>query len=335
MLEIQFHPADIRKQVRYVFLPREKLFLFGTAALLVLAVLVAGLALSPRALAWARLCFEQARAERENRSEHAALRAHIGTIGELERRIESCRLAYARFSLFLGVPQTDTDSGGAENGTPDYSGEAALARCDRLASEAGLLLSGVEDLLRVASNEGEMLRLVPSVSPLPPGTFVLSSPFGQRRSPFTGEAEFHTGIDLAAPEQTRVMATGDATVAFAGRVASAVSVRLWRLGNIVVLLHGDRYISVYGHLRDVVVTGGQRVRRGEVVGTVGNSGWSTSPHLHYEVRARENAQEQPRPVDPRIFVLNCNWSEVGSRLVADRWAPQQAFDPLPTVRPTR
>ncbi len=108
-----------------------------------------------------------------------------------------------------------------------------------------------------------------------PYSVPVTSPFGWRRHPVTGEMAFHSGIDLGASLGTPVLATADGLVDFAG-VAGGY-------GNLVTLTHGDRQTQ-YAHLDTIAVRVGQRVRRGQVLGTVGATGRVTGPHLHYEVR---------------------------------------------------
>jgi murein DD-endopeptidase MepM/ murein hydrolase activator NlpD len=88
---------------------------------------------------------------------------------------------------------------------------------------------------------------------------------------------------------------------------------------------------VYGHLESITVRRGQQLRRGERLGTVGSTGWSTSPHLHYEVRVVRGGQDEAEPADPRIFILNYQWK--GHEALLDRGyvAPPGAFDHLPGV----
>jgi murein DD-endopeptidase MepM/ murein hydrolase activator NlpD len=103
----------------------------------------------------------------------------------------------------------------------------------------------------------------------------LTSRFGYRNDPFTGARSFHTGIDLAAPTGTNVAATLDGTVATTG--FSAV------YGNYVILSHGGNYQSLYAHLSAFSVKRGQAISQGAFIGKVGNTGYSTGPHLHFSV----------------------------------------------------
>ena len=118
---------------------------------------------------------------------------------------------------------------------------------------------------------------------------------------------------------------------FAGRYPLRKSVGWWRYGNLVVLSHDDEFRTLYGHCDEVLVKAGQRVEQGEKIATVGNTGWSTSPHLHYEVR-RRNAARDFAPVDPRIYILDRRWRDEERLLVRARSAPGQSnYEPLPTL----
>ena len=140
-------------------------------------------------------------------------------------------------------------------------------------------------LVQVAKDAGGILSALPSKLPLKSG---VNSGFGPRLSPWTREPEYHAGIDLAAAAGTPVKASAAGVVRFAG-VADGY-------GNSVILDHGAGVESRYGHLQTVGVARGQRVERGQPIGLSGNSGRSTAPHLHYEVRV------DGRPVDPRRLV---------------------------------
>lgn len=109
----------------------------------------------------------------------------------------------------------------------------------------------------------------------------ISSGFGPRRDPFTGQPSFHPGIDIVAPKGTIVRAPADGIVTFADHDPT--------LGNMLVIDHGYGVISRYGHLSAFLVHAGERVKRGDPIGRVGSTGRSTGPHLHYEVRVNDVA----------------------------------------------
>jgi murein DD-endopeptidase MepM/ murein hydrolase activator NlpD len=104
----------------------------------------------------------------------------------------------------------------------------------------------------------------------------LSSGFGGRSDPFSGEGAIHTGLDLTAPTGTPVRATADGIIKFAA----------WggQYGMLVIIDHGNGMQTYYGHMSQLAVVPGQEVRRGETLGRSGSTGRSTGPHLHYEVR---------------------------------------------------
>ncbi|HUJ86028.1 MAG TPA: M23 family metallopeptidase [Burkholderiales bacterium] len=106
----------------------------------------------------------------------------------------------------------------------------------------------------------------------------ISSRFGMRKHPFLHTWRQHRGVDYAAPLGTRVRATADGVIEFAGRKGG--------YGNVIILRNTGRYSTVYGHLRGFArgIHRGARVEQGEIIGFVGQTGWATGPHLHYEFR---------------------------------------------------
>lgn len=124
-------------------------------------------------------------------------------------------------------------------------------------------------------------RLVPSLWPV---LGPITASFGEREDPFTGEPAFHPGIDIGAPYGTPVRATANGVVVFAGVEEG--------YGRMVVIDHDFGISTCYAHLSGFNTQVGDRVNRGEVIGYVGDSGRSTGPHLHYEVRIHNT------PVNP-------------------------------------
>jgi murein DD-endopeptidase MepM/ murein hydrolase activator NlpD len=134
-----------------------------------------------------------------------------------------------------------------------------------------------------ASSRSRGEIVIPNGWPVDPEEAVVSSPFGARRG-----GSSHTGLDLRAPKGTPVWATADGTVVVAEREGA--------YGRTVVVDHGGGYTTRYAHLRRIKVERGERVKRGEVLGTVGESGNAGGVHLHYEVL------RDGRPVDPRPYL---------------------------------
>lgn len=334
MYEIQFHPADIRKPVRYFFLSRAGARWLMVGSILVGLVLIAGLLLAPLGIQSLMLSSTLSRLHHLNELHTQVLDQRRASLDRLKRRVDAARVRQNQISLVLGTPQEDTGLGGTPVAPPfevtTKRAADALACGSRLTTESLALLALADEGVTFAHQHEELVRIVPSICPLPIGSFVLTSPFGERVSPFTNTKDFHTGLDLAAREGTSVLAPGDARVVFAGRFPLRRNVRWWRYGNVVVLHHGQRFVTIFAHLDEISVRRGRLVTRGDQIGTVGNSGWSTSPHLHYEVRAVRPEANQPVPVDPRIHILNYQWKGHESVLIQARTAPRPAFDPLPS-----
>ena len=120
-------------------------------------------------------------------------------------------------------------------------------------------------------------------SPLPQG--VLTSSYGMRISPITGMEKFHQGVDLAAPIGTPVLAARGGFVETTGTDTV--------YGNYIVLRHDNNTQSLYAHLSAIDVKMGMRVEKGNTIGKVGTTGWSTGPHLHFEMRIGGRAQQPP------------------------------------------
>jgi murein DD-endopeptidase MepM/ murein hydrolase activator NlpD len=116
----------------------------------------------------------------------------------------------------------------------------------------------------------------------------LSSDFGKRKHPVLKSTRHHHGVDLAAPEQSPIRAIAGGQVIYADPYAG--------YGNLVVVRHDDGMTSHYGHCRTIKVSIGQRVKPGQMIATVGSTGISTGPHLHFEIRV----DGQPR--DPELFL---------------------------------
>lgn len=190
-------------------------------------------------------------------------------------------------SVFYGRQPIDEEHGEVtvEQGTRDY---ASLAiRIDGAVSETLVREQGVLELYNTLSERQNLLSATPSIKPAR-GWF--TSKFGYRISPFTGRPVMHNGLDIAASPGAPVFAPADGIVSYAGYDPG--------YGKLVSIDHGYGVITRYGHLSRISVEVGQRVKRRDLVAAVGNTGRSTGPHLHYEVRVNNI------PVDPINYVLD-------------------------------
>ena len=161
---------------------------------------------------------------------------------------------------------------------------------DRLASighAANNHAMELQHLLSTLSQQKNLLSSIPSVAPVDGW---ITSGFGTRVSPFTGERTAHAGIDIAAPVGTPIMAPADGVVIFTGAKAG--------FGNFIMIAHGYGVVTRYGHNHQNLVQPGQKVGRGEQIGTVGETGRATGPHLHYEVVINGKLE------NPQKFILD-------------------------------
>ncbi len=146
-------------------------------------------------------------------------------------------------------------------------------RMDVLMKKIYIQSLSFDTIVDKAKNKQEMLQHIPGIQPLK--TYKYVSGFGTRMHPIYKTLRTHTGIDLVAPTGTKIYATGD------GVVTSAKFERGY--GKAIVINHGYQYQSMYAHCSEILVHQGQKVKRGEVIGLVGNTGVSTGSHLHYEI----------------------------------------------------
>lgn len=153
------------------------------------------------------------------------------------------------------------------------------------------LLHGLESRLQlVRSNVDRRNELAAATPSIWPTHGWLSSGMGNRADPFTGQPDYHPGLDISADKGNAVYATAEGTVTLAAYSGN--------YGNLVTLDHGYGLETRYGHLSAFKVKAGQKVKRGDIVGLVGSTGRATSSHLHYEVRANG------RLLNPLQLLLN-------------------------------
>lgn len=178
----------------------------------------------------------------------------------------------------------------------DHSGanldlRTAVRRVDGLMKRSDILSRSLDEVGGIARQAGDMISCVPSVPPLYPDLrkVRMTSSFGFRADPVYGGGEYHTGQDMATDRGTPVYATGDGVI-------ESCEYRFNGYGNEIIIDHGFGYETRYAHLQTTNVLAGMKVKRGELIGTVGSTGKSTGCHLHYEVMYRGTR------VDPMSFM---------------------------------
>ncbi len=163
-------------------------------------------------------------------------------------------------------------------------------------------------------NKEELLASTPAIQPVSNSDLKrIASGFGYRIDPVYKTVKYHAGLDFSAPQGTPIYATANGVVRVAGNSGNG-------FGNHVVVNHGYGYETLYGHMFRVKVQNGARVKRGEIIGWVGNTGKSTGPHCHYEVH------KNGRPLDPVYFFYNDLTPEQFDRLLKLAASSNQSFD---------
>lgn len=145
-----------------------------------------------------------------------------------------------------------------------------------------------QQLLKLAKDKEKLLECIPAIQPVRNGDLKrLASGYGWRIDPIYKTRKMHTGMDFTADKGTEVYATGNGVV-------ESLESSFWGYGKCIVINHGYGYKTRYAHLHAFKVKEGQKIRRGELIGLIGNTGKSTGPHLHYEV---EKNGEKVNPVN--------------------------------------
>ena len=158
---------------------------------------------------------------------------------------------------------------------------------DQLSLASNYQQIGFESLIKDLQDQQNLLASTPAIRPVRGWT---TSKFGYRISPFTGRREFHKGFDIATKKGTKIMATAAGVVTFAGRKGL--------LGKTIIIDHGHGMVTRYAHCDKFLKKRGDKVKRWEPIATVGNTGRSTGPHVHYQVNLNG------MPVNPEKYIIN-------------------------------
>jgi murein DD-endopeptidase MepM/ murein hydrolase activator NlpD len=165
-------------------------------------------------------------------------------------------------------------------------------RLDQMSRQLVVQSRSLDEVAALVLRKQEMLASIPAIQPIPNEDLTQTAGgYGMRIHPIHKIPKFHAGMDFTAKQGTPIYATGDGRETFADYATNGY-------GRHVVIDHGFGYSTLYAHLSELKVRNGQKVKRGDVIGLVGNTGLSAGPHLHYEVH--KNGQ----PVDPANYYFN-------------------------------
>ena len=241
----------------------------------------------------------------ETAEQRTTIAGYEKSLGELQTKISNLESYAKKLNVMAGLksPEVLTAPAGVGGGAPDdeQAPEAepsteAPAPSGPTVIEPGTIQTLSQKALSIENNltsllsffESDSLRLASTPSIMPAAGWI-ASVFGHRNDPFTGAWTMHWGIDISTNIGNPIMATADGIV---------IKVQTDKyLGKNVTISHGNGFTTVYGHMSNFAVTAGQKVKRRDIIGYIGQTGKAAGPHVHYEVF------RDGKRVDPRNFLL--------------------------------
>ena len=152
---------------------------------------------------------------------------------------------------------------------------------DILSKQMVVQSKSLDEIVALAKEKKDMLASIPAILPIKKGDFYVASGYKMRMHPILKINKFHKGMDFTAPKGTPVYASGNGKIYRAQRSST--------FGNVIYIDHGYGYKTIYAHLSKMVVKRGEPIKRGDLIGYVGNTGLSVAAHLHYEVHKNDRA----------------------------------------------
>jgi murein DD-endopeptidase MepM/ murein hydrolase activator NlpD len=187
-------------------------------------------------------------------------------------------------------------------------------KLDNIASQVYVQSKSFDEVFEMARNKEKMLASIPAIQPVSNVDLKrLSSYYGYRPDPIYKVKKFHAGVDFSAPKGTPIYATGEGVVVKTKRSRRGY-------GNTIEIDHGYGYKTFYAHINEIKVKRGEKVKRGQIIATVGNTGKSTAPHLHYEVRKNNHT------VNPIYYFFNDLTPDEYETLLDLSKLPNQSLD---------
>lgn len=241
------------------------------------------------------------------------LKQKIKKISSLEQRLSTVQKELTdmeemedKIKKFLGLESEETKSdkfshqGGFEYNNSSVSKEpsliiddqniADLKKIKNIVSYSKDLKESFAQLVDYLEKRHKKLRHMPSILPIKGDKFWISCGFGWRTNPFTQQREFHGAIDIASAWKTPIVAPADGVVIKVGKNSI--------LGNYVRIRHTPHIVTLYGHLYKAIVKKGDKIKRWDVIGYMGNTGHSTGTHVHYKIEV------DGKPVNPKYYIYD-------------------------------
>jgi murein DD-endopeptidase MepM/ murein hydrolase activator NlpD len=241
---------------------------------------------------------------RETEEQKVKIAEYEKSISELQATVSNYESYAKKLNVMVGLKSPDVlkapaglgggaseaeTSEASENVPPGGPQTVTQGSIQGLIEKAQSVESNLNSLVSISESTNLRLATTPSIMPT---AGWLSSPFAVRTDPFTGKSQMHWGIDVSTNEGNPIYATADGIV---------IKVQKDKyLGNNVTISHGNGITTVYGHMKDQkirVVHEGQSVKRGDIIGYVGQTGKAVGPHVHYEVH------KDGKPINPYNFIL--------------------------------
>lgn len=237
-------------------------------------------------------------------AQKSLIERYEGDISELRQMVSRLKLVNAKLMLMAGVENPLDSSvnlavGGIDEtlGMSDLTGDFQQKMEEKMKAKISTLdqlkISAVDQeelsqrMMEFFQDQQSLLDSTPSVWPVKGW---ITSGFGTRKSPFTGKRTTHSGLDIATKSGTPIIAPANGIVSFSGTKGA--------FGNVLVIDHGNGYTTFYGHCSKLLKKVGDKVKRGDSIAKVGNTGRSTGSHLHYEVRVKGVAE------NPNKYILD-------------------------------
>jgi murein DD-endopeptidase MepM/ murein hydrolase activator NlpD len=232
---------------------------------------------------------ELARLREENQQQRSDLQRLVAGLEGLQREMTLLSQNDAKVRVMAQLTRSESDALVGVGGPPEIDNSDSFSevqrRIDEMRRDIDMRRESQEEIQGFLNDQRSMLSAIPEGLP---AKGWLTSSFGMRTSPFTGKRKFHEGFDIAARTGTPVYATADGVVSKAETVPG--------YGKLVVVDHGYGYRTYYGHNSKFYVRTGDRIKRGDLISAVGNTGRSTGSHVHYEVRRNDV------PLNPKNFM---------------------------------